>query len=470
MEKQKQKQLRVAIVGSGMAGLVTAYLLNQDPRQQYAVTLFEAGKVLSLDSASLSVQSPDSKRVDRVDLPMRAFAGGYYHNLRAMYDHLGVLYHAQPFLFDFSKVNTRDPGSAEKKAGNSYFIHSSNNHRVPPVKPNAIGTTSHLIEIVYLMLWYTWFSLCCFFVRPYPANETQECETIDQYLKRIRMAPYFVSHYLLPLMSGVSTCPHETLLAFPASDVLEYKRLTHRAQHYTVSNGVCSVQNKLVKDVNARLAAVVEAIDAEDGVIQVTWRSLDHENDKELVQERFDRVILAVSPDIVGKIFRPLRYEMEPIPTAVVESVIHTDETTLGEPIQEISRGFKRSDAQIIHLRTSTAESHITESVHVQPSGAIVTTCPFSSIDPDRIIQSSTFTRVLRNPRSRRIVNNIFSKHYSAPQSEKERLGWKNGDGGVWLAGGWCWDGMVLLEGCVVSAMRVADDFGVPIPWRCGAL
>ncbi|KAF2493292.1 FAD/NAD(P)-binding domain-containing protein [Lophium mytilinum] len=467
---EKQKQLRVAIVGSGMAGLVTAYLLNQDPRQRYAVTLFEAGKVLSLDSASLSVQSPDSKRVDRVDLPMRAFAGGYYHNLRAMYDHLGVSYHAQPFLFDFSTVNTRDPGSAEKKAGNSYFIHSSNNHRIPPVRPNAIGTTSHLIEIAYLILWYTWFSVCCFLVRPHPTNETQECETVGEYLRRIRMAPYFVSHYLLPLMSGVSTCPHETLLAFPASDVLEYKRLTHRAQHYTVSNGVCSVQDKLVNEVDVRLAAIVEAVHTENAFVRIEWRSSDDENSTALPQENFDRVVLAVSPDIVGKMFEPLRHEMDQIPTVLVESVIHTDEATLGEPTQEVFASRDRSDAQIIHLRTSSAGSAMTESVHVQPSGTIVTTCPFSSIDPDRIIQSSTFTRVLRNPRSRRIVNNIFNRHHSTPQSEKDRLRWKNGDGGVWLAGGWCWDGMVLLEGCVVSAMRVADDFGVPIPWRCGAL
>lgn len=32
---------RVAVVGSGMAGLVTAYLLNQDPENRYQVEVFE---------------------------------------------------------------------------------------------------------------------------------------------------------------------------------------------------------------------------------------------------------------------------------------------------------------------------------------------------------------------------------------------------------------------------------------------
>jgi predicted NAD/FAD-binding protein len=39
--KNKAKQ-KVAIVGSGMAGLVTAYLLHHDLCQRYSVTVFES--------------------------------------------------------------------------------------------------------------------------------------------------------------------------------------------------------------------------------------------------------------------------------------------------------------------------------------------------------------------------------------------------------------------------------------------
>jgi protoporphyrinogen oxidase len=35
------RKLRVAVVGSGMAGLVTAYLLHGDAEQRYDVTIFE---------------------------------------------------------------------------------------------------------------------------------------------------------------------------------------------------------------------------------------------------------------------------------------------------------------------------------------------------------------------------------------------------------------------------------------------
>jgi 2-polyprenyl-6-methoxyphenol hydroxylase-like FAD-dependent oxidoreductase len=41
MEGDTNVKCRVAVVGSGMAGLVTAYLLNQDPEHRYNVEVFE---------------------------------------------------------------------------------------------------------------------------------------------------------------------------------------------------------------------------------------------------------------------------------------------------------------------------------------------------------------------------------------------------------------------------------------------
>lgn len=39
--KEKQSPRSVAVIGSGMAGLVTAYLLHHDPLQRYQVRLLE---------------------------------------------------------------------------------------------------------------------------------------------------------------------------------------------------------------------------------------------------------------------------------------------------------------------------------------------------------------------------------------------------------------------------------------------
>ncbi|KAJ9642533.1 hypothetical protein H2199_004914 [Coniosporium tulheliwenetii] len=432
---EQKDQIRVAIVGSGMAGLVTAYLLNRDVQSRYAVTLFEAasiaifavlipgigptdtpqGDLLSLDSASLTVPNPSQGCSDRVDLPMRAFAGGFYNNLRAMYDYLGVEYHAQSFLFNFSKVAARDTGPMQKERRSSYFVHSSNNHRIPPVRPEGIRTAAWLMEILYLLVCYTWFTACCFFVVPRPG-------------------------------------------------------------HYTVSNGVQDVQRKLAKGIDTRLSAMVLAVVPQPFAVRVCWRHTEDTNGLTVCEELFDRVILAVSPDVVEKVFRPLQYEMAQIPTVSVESIIHTDYNNLGERLGRLegqntaatNSHLNHTAAHTIQFRTSTESVHRTEAIHVQASGTLVTTCPFSYIDPVHVIRASKFTRVLRTPKSRRIVNSIFGNCYpiGGNDDEKQRPGWKHGDGRVWLVGGWCWDGLVLLEGCIVSAMRVAEAFDVQVPWR----
>jgi len=139
--------------------------------------------------------------------------------------------------------------------------------------------------------------------------------------------------------------------------------------------------------------------------------------------------------------------------------VVHSDDSAIQSQMTPLKGNGSRS--QSILLQTCTI-GQITESIHIQPSGVIVTTCPFSPIDQERVIQSAAFTRVLRTPKSRAVVNEIFEPA-EVYGSEKLIRGWHNGDGNVWLAGGWCWDGMVLLEGCAVSAFRIAEAFGAPL-------
>ncbi|KAH7093024.1 hypothetical protein FB567DRAFT_624353 [Paraphoma chrysanthemicola] len=444
MEPQK----RVAVVGSGLAGLATAHLLHNDRRHRFAVRVFESGTSLSLDAASISIANPELKTEDRVDLPMRAFAGGFYNNLKALYDHLKVPYHSQPFLFEFAEA-PKAPATKET----SYFVHASNLHQLAP-RPSTVGTIQYLVEVLYLIVCYGWFSLCCFFIAPHAG------ETLRQFLGRTWTPRRFVTYYLLPLISGVTTCPHEKLMNFPASDLIEYKRRTHRAPHFTVSEGVKSVQDLLIKDIDYELNAVVKLVEPQEEGVNVWWEQAG----SGMCMERFDIVILAVAPDVVGHIFKPLEHHMARMPTAIVESVVHTDRSVLTET-RPVRQALKAHSAQHIYLRTSADSETKTESHHVQSCGAIVTTCPYSPLDPALVIHSARFTRVLRSPESQRIVNAIFTEGEQSHADDKSVPQWKNGEGNVWLAGGWCWDGMVLLEGCVVSAMRIARDLDVEVPW-----
>jgi hypothetical protein len=386
---------------------------------------------------------------------MRAFAGGYYHNLKGLYDYLGVRYHSQPFLFEFAKTTPWVSASRQSSDTSPYFVHASNLHRLGP-RPSAIGIIPWVAECLYLIASYAWFAICCAFI------DTIQGETLQQYIHRMWIPQRFVTYYLLPLLSSVSTCPHDALLAFPASDIIEYKRRTHGAPHYTVSEGVRGVQHRLIRGVDITLNARVTAVEQDANGVRMSWVQGDGFRE-EVYTDYFDKVILAVAPDVVGRIFKPLEHHMHRIPTTIVESVVHTDDAVLnGSDVKKTSR----QGAQLIRLNTSTRGTYTTEAHHLQPCGVVVTTCLFSSLSPQSVKHSAKFTRVLRSPESRRIVNAIFREDARLCADEKVVPLWRNGDGDVWLVGGWCWDGLVLLEGCVVSAMRVAHAFDVEVPWR----
>ncbi|POR37080.1 Uncharacterized protein TPAR_02726 [Tolypocladium paradoxum] len=498
-ESRVARKTSVAIIGTGLAGLTTAHLLQNDKQQRYRVTLFEQADTLSFDAASVAIRNEKTRAVERIDLPMRACAGGYYANLMRMYAYLGIPLHPVRFLFVFAKplstsqsrpCEATRPGDAGSAPG-SYFVHASNLHQTPPPWPANRGLVPHVVEILYLIICHFWFSAVCFLVppittaRPQPRGSdgpvSEGGETFAEYLKRTWLPRRYVSHYLLPLMSSVSTCDHADLLAFPASDVVNYKKLSHGQQHYAVCGGVHQVQSRLARGMDdIRLASRVVSVEEDDGRVLVRWQS-KRDTDGHVALQCFDRVVLAVSPDVAGRIFSPLATTLERMPTKRVESSVLSPQ--LGDFSlaggEDLSRecshhGDDASPSQVITFRTLFSENGSrTEALHAMPGGVLVSTSPLEPTTHSKaMLQTAKFTRTLRTPQSRAITQRIMGLNRPDAVNEKtdgsSQAGWVNGEGSVWLTGSWCWDGMVLLEGCVVSAMRVAEDFGVGVPWQDG--
>lgn len=428
---------------------------------------------------------------------MRALAGGYYPNVMRMYDHLGIPYHPIRFLFSFVRslpVRRPDTTASGKKqatvegAGGvpgEYFVHASNLHQVPPWPGNR-GILAHLVEILYLIICQFWFTMACFIVHPLTEG-TDGGETFGKYLERIWLPRRYATHYLLPLISSVSTCTHAELLAFPASDIVEYKKRSHGQQHYTVCGGVHQVEGRLAKEMkDIRLGAcVAEVASTIDGRVKIRWQSTGNAAGQ-ILDDIFDRVILAVSPDVAGKIYQPLRDILDPVPTIRVESSVlrpldakPSQSFTLMEDEGRHPKACShhRGNAmppQVICLRTdfSAKEAARTEALHTMPGGTVVSTCPLDvQADAKRVLRTARFTRTLRTCQSRAVIRKVMGEDRNLDKKNDQIAGmgdWTNGQDNVWLTGAWCWDGMVLLEGCVSSAMRIADDFGVVIPWRRG--
>ena len=577
----------IAIIGTGLAGLATAYALARDER--FAVEVFEARDSPGLDAASVTLKDTADDSLHRVDLPMRSFAGGYYERLLQLYRHLGVRYAEQRFFFAFENAPGATPGrdagfrdAAEEGkmhdgntatddddggggGGKTYFCHHSGLSALPP-RPATTSLLAHAAHCVCLLLCYFWFTVCVFCVAP------RHDEDLAAYLRRIRLPGAFCRGYLLPLMSAVATCSHAALLAAPAADVVGYKRLTHRRPHYSVVGGVHEAEDRLVAccEGTGRVRFlfgrnVFSAEPVGDGGgrgVEVRWNEREDHGPVAVVvhkSKRFDKVVFATPPDVVGSLYARLRTDMMHIPTARVVTAVarprlpsspvthykHPANRSLpprrGEEARlilttnsnaatlqklGIHADGRANQVESITLRTDFASGK-TEAAHQVSCGAVVITNPLSpreDHDDDdyskekhrttdagagasagagkaTIIHRTSFTRVLRTVSSRRTVNWIFSTRGKQQQQQQQqqrqrrrrrrrwqrqcqeprllghdeegseehglgRVAWRNGDDGIYLVGGWCWDGMVLLEGCVVSAARVAEEMGATVPWH----
>ncbi|CRK47542.1 hypothetical protein BN1723_007599 [Verticillium longisporum] len=60
--------IRVAIIGTGLAGLTTAHLLQNDDKNRYEVTLFEQANGLSFDAASVAVRNEVTRHKENMSM------------------------------------------------------------------------------------------------------------------------------------------------------------------------------------------------------------------------------------------------------------------------------------------------------------------------------------------------------------------------------------------------------------------
>ncbi|RPB05297.1 FAD/NAD(P)-binding domain-containing protein [Choiromyces venosus 120613-1] len=424
MTSQPPRKKRVIVVGSGLAGLTVAYLLHNDPKCEYEVEIFESGPRPSLDATTLPTNL-------EIDIPMRTFSKNYYRTLYTLYKHLKLPIRSEKFTYIFTTLSSSAHSQPE-----TYHTHPSNFHTFPAPAPG-VSLLSHILTLATLYLAYAHFTLCTLLLQP------GEDETLSSWLRRSRLPDWAVRGYLLPMFSSVGTCSIQEVMSFPARDITGYRRAMLFRRHYVATGGVGVIRQRLLSGVPIRLNRRVSRVVKTDHGLSV---SLHGSGDK---VEVADAVIFAVPPDVVAGAYKPLAPALSQIPTAKVKVYAHTDRRVLTPTYPLISRRFGSvKDHVAIHLTTTDTHTSATE-VH---AGVLVSTNPQIVPEKDKVIMEAGYTRVLRTVGSRRIVNALLDG------VDGDAQGWRNGDEGVWIVGGWCWDGIVLLEGCVRSAVRVWEE------------
>lgn len=430
---------------------------------------------------------------ERVNIPPRSVTRGYYPNLTRMYDDLRIPLRSVRYTFLYAEIiqSSARTGSGPRPAQSTdpqtgaYFAFEK---LYKPVLSSGLGGSwvRQLWQTVFLAVCYLWFIAACFLIEPQTNRKSNRSESLRAYLRRIRIPRRFVDYHLLPALGAICTCSHGQLYDFPASDVINFMTRSALQKTY-MTDGVHNLQSKLIDGVeDVRLSARVGKVERVDKGVSVQWDRQDGSGS--VSEEVFDRVVLAVTPNVAANIFAPSSYALASIPTAPIEATV-IDPSSKRVSVEERGQApsgrlfSQHNRPQLMAFRSHFSDAEVqTEAWNYLPSGAICRTSPYPyTSEEGTVLHTAQFTRTLRTVDSRSIVQRIVCRGGRpstvggggggalASDNGSEKKGvkeWVNGTDNVWVTGSWCWDGMVLLEGCVVSAMRLADEFGVEVPWR----
>ena len=188
---------RIAIIGSGMAGLAASWFLGE----RHTVTLFERQPRLGIGAHS--VQAPGGV----VDVPLRVIYPGYYPELFALLAQTGMQVEPLDASLGFSDLG-----------GASYFRYS-NLHALGKTLPWVTPATwlrsapRHILFDLARFLWEAPKAL---------VTGALHDRTIGDYLDLQKYSSAFTDRFLVPAFAGINTVSCQEVRDYPAELIAQY--------------------------------------------------------------------------------------------------------------------------------------------------------------------------------------------------------------------------------------------------------
>ena len=261
---------RIAVIGSGIAGLSAAWLLSQ----RHDVTLIEADHRFGGHSNTVNCNTPDGPIA--VDTGFIVYNTATYPNLMALFNYLDVP--TTPSLMGFGV--SLDGGACEY-SGDTLFQMMGN--------PGNLVSPGH-----WRMLW----DILRFFRTAQAQSQClEEGVTLGQFLKVHGYSTSFMDRHLLPMAGAIWSSSPNQMLDYPALSFLKFLgnhgllQYNDRPQWRTVTGGSRTYVEKLMGDSKFRvlIGCPIHTLErSEDGV--VVQAGLGY-------RERFDHVVIATHAD-----------------------------------------------------------------------------------------------------------------------------------------------------------------------------
>lgn len=305
----------IAVVGSGIAGLTAAYLLDPD----HEVTVFEAAEHVGGHTRTVELEDSGGT-TRRVDTGFVVFNEATYPGLLALLRHLGVGWTDSDMSFSVSCERT-----GLEYAGTSLATLFAQPRNL--LRPRFLGMLRDIAR-------FNRRSLALL------ERDAVETPTLGRYLEEGGYGDAFREHYLVPMAAAVWSSSPDRMMDFPAGFLLRFFR-NHRFLtadgHYTwtvVDGGsdayVQAIRGRMRGKLRTRTPVTgLRRVPGPDGAPGVT---LEHGGESP-GRTRFDAVVLATHADqALALLDAPSPAEREILgafPFADNEVVVHTDTSLL---------------------------------------------------------------------------------------------------------------------------------------------
>lgn len=414
--------MKIAIVGSGIAGLTAAYLLSR----RHDVVLFEAEDRLGGHTATVDVSLGGQSWA--VDTGFIVYNDWTYPNFIRLLQELGVASQATRMSFSVSCQQ-----SGLEYSGSSLSTLFAQRRNL--VSPSFLRMVRDILRFNHQA------------PSDLASGRLPEAMTLGQYLDHAGYSAGFRNHYLIPMTAAIWSAGSAAVLAMPLAFFVRFfsnhglLNIRHRPQWRTLVGGSRQYIEPLSRPFlqSTRLGCPVQGIERGDQGVNIYTQQFG--------TETFDQVVLATHSDQALQLLRdPSAEEMSvlgAIPYQDNEVVLHTDTGLLPKLQSTWSSWNYRLDGVRQERATVTYNMNILQQLEA-PETFCVTLNNTEAIDPEKIVGQYRYQHPL------------FT---TAGVKAQETLQRDNGQNRTWFCGAWCRNG--FHEDGVVSAIAVAEGLGV---------
>jgi predicted NAD/FAD-binding protein len=302
----------IAIIGSGISGLTSAYLLSQKHR----VSVFEKAAVIGGHTATVDVEHDGEHFA--IDTGFIVFNNKTYPNFLALLSELGIDKQATEMSF-----SVKNPAS--KLEYNGHTLNSLFAQRRNIINP----------RFWYLIKEILRFNKLCKAL--YQSGDYQQDETLGQFLQRQGFNHYFGQHYILPMGAAIWSTSLADMTTFELAFFIKFfhhhglLNITDRPQWYVIPNGSRSYLTPLIEQFkdNIHVNCDISKITRDNGAVQLHFadRSIQHFDEVVIAcHSNQAKALLADASDAENEILGAIPYSENRV-------VLHTDKTLL--PVRE---------------------------------------------------------------------------------------------------------------------------------------